>query len=133
MASRFPDALNATEFGYAPVGNGESGTPVSAPSDPTANTDTVLSLWLAVASRLPDALNAIETGFEPVANGEPDTGANAGAAARAAVAVLKHAAPTTTATSPNHTIRARRRPASADIANLIHRTGPTGLGPAPAI
>ena len=86
-----------------------------------------------MASRFPDALNTAENGSEPVANGEPGTGANAGGAARAAVAVLKHAPPTTTATSPNHTIRARRRPASTDIANLIHHTAPTGRGPAPAI
>jgi hypothetical protein len=92
-----------------------------------------LALTLAVASSPPPGLNATESGWLPVANGEPDTGANAGAAARAAVAVLKHAAPTTTATSPNHAIRARRRPASADIANLIHRTALTGRGLVPAI
>ncbi len=133
VASTFPDALNAIEFGYEPVPTGEPDTSVSAPSDPTKNTDTVLSFWLAVASRFPDAPNATEIGYEPLPNGEPDTGANAGGAARAAVAVLRHAAPTTTAISPCHAIRARHRFACADIAKLIHRTAPTGRGPAPAI
>ena len=86
-----------------------------------------------MASRFPDALNATEYGFVPVANGEPDAGANPGAAARAAVAVLKHAAPTMTATSPINAIRARRRPARADIANFAHPAGLTGIGPAAAI
>jgi hypothetical protein len=133
VASRLPDALNATDTGPVPVGNGEPDTGVSAPPDPTENTDTVLAPVLAVANRFPDALNATENGSEPVGNGEPDTGANAGAAARAAVAVLKHAPPTTTATSPNHAIRVRHQSARADIAKLIHRTAPTGPGPAPAI
>ncbi len=77
MASRFPAALNATEIGDEPVGNGEPETAVSAPPDPTENTDTVLLPSLAVASRFPDALNAIEIGSEPVGNGEPDTAVSA--------------------------------------------------------
>ena len=59
------------------MGNGEPDTSVSAPPDPTENTDTVLSPALAVASRFPAALNAAEVGFTPVGNGEPDTAVSA--------------------------------------------------------
>jgi hypothetical protein len=60
-----------------PVVNGEPLTGVSAPPDPTENTDTVLSFQLAVASNLPLGLNATEAGWPPVLNGEPFTGVSA--------------------------------------------------------
>jgi hypothetical protein len=43
VASRPPDELNATEDGPEPVENGDPVTSVSAPPDPTENTDTVLA------------------------------------------------------------------------------------------
>ncbi len=56
-----------------PVANGEPETWVSAPPEPTANTDTELPAALAAASNPPPGLNATETGSPPVANGEPVT------------------------------------------------------------
>ena len=54
------------------MSNGEPPTGVSAPPDPTENTDTEW-LKLAVASSPPLGLNATEYGdpLPPVANGEP--------------------------------------------------------------
>ena len=54
--------------------NGEPETGVSAPPEPTENTDTVLSTLLAVASSRPPGLNATDRGSVPVVNGEPATG-----------------------------------------------------------
>ena len=71
VASSPPPGLNATDAGSLPVANGEPETGVSAPPDPTENTDTVLATLLAVASSPPPGLNATELGPLPVPNGEP--------------------------------------------------------------
>jgi hypothetical protein len=73
---RFPDTtgLNATEFGNAPVANGDPDTWVSAPVDPsTEKVDTECAESLATAMKAPDGLNATEIGNAPVPNGDPDT------------------------------------------------------------
>jgi hypothetical protein len=43
VASSPADGLNATEYGSEPVENGDPDTSLSAPPDPTENTDTVLA------------------------------------------------------------------------------------------
>jgi hypothetical protein len=73
---RFPDTtgLNATEFGNAPVANGDPDTWASAPVEPsTEKVDTVFAESLATAMKAPDGLNATEIGNAPVPNGDPDT------------------------------------------------------------
>ena len=44
---------------------------------PVKNTDTVLSVLLAVASSPPLGLNATDDGYRPAATGAPDTGVSA--------------------------------------------------------
>src|SRR5689334_21101289 len=96
--SSFPLGLNVTENGRLPVGpNGEPGTSVSTPPDPTENTDTVLSATLPVASSAPLGLNATDAGLPPVGpNGEPAICVTAGCAASAL------AAPASNPTIANH-------------------------------
>jgi hypothetical protein len=68
-ASKFPDGLNATEYGRLPV-LAELAA-VKEPPVPTVKVETVLLPPLATASRFPDGLNATDCGWLPVVVGEP--------------------------------------------------------------